>query len=87
MGRQGTIGFISPLSDHFCNTCNRLRLTADGRLKPCLLNDYEVSIREPLRAGAEILPYLLQAIEAKPQEHELCSNQIPLKRKMVKIGG
>jgi cyclic pyranopterin phosphate synthase len=86
-GAQGTIGFISPLSDHFCNTCNRLRLTADGRLRPCLLNDLEVSIREPLRAGEEILPYLLQAIDAKPEGHELCSNYVPLKRKMAQIGG
>jgi GTP 3',8-cyclase len=86
-GARGTIGFISPLSDHFCNTCNRLRLTADGRLRPCLLNDHEVSISEPLRAGEEILPYLLRAIDAKPQGHELCSNSAPLKRKMAQIGG
>jgi cyclic pyranopterin phosphate synthase len=86
-GAQGAIGFISPLSDHFCNTCNRLRLTADGRLRPCLLNDHEVSIREPLRAGEEILPYLLRAIDAKPQGHELCCNYVPMKRKMAQIGG
>jgi cyclic pyranopterin phosphate synthase len=86
-GAPGTIGFISPLSDHFCNSCNRLRLTADGRLRPCLLNDYEVSIREPLRAGEEILPYLHRAVDAKPQGHELCSSYRPLKRKMAQIGG
>jgi cyclic pyranopterin phosphate synthase len=86
-GAVGTIGFISPISDHFCNTCNRLRLTADGRLRPCLLNDFEVSIREPLRAGEDILPYLLQAIDAKPHGHELGSNFTSLKRKMAQIGG
>jgi GTP 3',8-cyclase len=86
-GAVGTIGFISPLSEHFCNTCNRIRLTADGRLRPCLLNDQEISIREPLRAGTDILPYLLQAIDAKPIGHDLCSDFTSLKRKMVQIGG
>jgi GTP 3',8-cyclase len=86
-GACGTIGFISPLSDHFCNTCNRMRLTADGRLRPCLLHDFEISIREPLRRGEEILPYLRRAIDAKPQGHELCANFAPLKRKMAQIGG
>ncbi len=84
---EGTIGFISPLSDHFCSTCNRLRLTAEGQLRPCLLNDVEVSLREPVRAGEDILPYLSRAIQFKPEGHELCSRQISLKRKMAQIGG
>ena len=86
-GALGTIGFISPLSNHFCDTCNRLRLTANGCLRPCLLDDHEVSIREPLRAGENILPYFLQAINAKPQGHNLCSTSSPLNRKMAQIGG
>ena len=48
-GARGTVGFISPLGDHFCATCNRLRLTADGRLRSCLLHDVEVPVREALR--------------------------------------
>lgn len=51
-GAKGELGFISPVSKHFCETCNRLRLTADGKLKPCLLADTFVDIKGPLRAGA-----------------------------------
>ncbi|MFQ5987820.1 MAG: GTP 3',8-cyclase MoaA, partial [Dehalococcoidia bacterium] len=48
---KGTLGFISPLSEHFCFNCNRLRLTVDGQLRPCLLSDEEVDLRKPLREG------------------------------------
>ncbi len=48
---QGTVGFISPLSRHFCSECNRLRLTADGKLRPCLFSDDEYDVRTALRAG------------------------------------
>jgi GTP 3',8-cyclase len=87
IGASGTIGFISPLGDHFCDTCNRLRLTADGRLRPCLLNNYEIPIRDALRSGENIASYLLKAINSKPREHDLCKNFTPLKRKMSQIGG
>ena len=52
-GAEGTVGFISPLSRHFCSECNRLRLTADGKLRPCLFSDREVDVRTALREGGE----------------------------------
>ena len=52
-GAQGTVGFISPLSRHFCSECNRLRLTADGKLRPCLFSDIEYDIRTAAREGTD----------------------------------
>ncbi len=86
-GAAGTVGFISPLGEHFCETCNRLRLTADGRLRSCLLKDTEISIREPLLAGESLLPYLQQAVDLKPEGHELFQKHYPTLRKMAQIGG
>lgn len=86
-GAPGSIGFISPLGEHFCAFCNRMRLTADGRLRPCLLHDEEINIREALRAGEDILPYLIKAIHAKPEKHDLASSHLPENRKMAQIGG
>lgn len=86
----GTIGFISPVSQHFCHSCNRLRLTADGHLRPCLLSDQEIDIRTPLRAGAsdeELLDIVAKAVAAKPARHRLQEGRAPEGRKMVEIGG
>jgi len=93
-GAKGTVGFISPLSEHFCGGCNRLRLTADGQLRPCLLSEYEIDLRTPLRSGAgpaEIRGVLEQAIAAKPSGHHLSADalsecQVP-DRVMAQIGG
>jgi len=89
-GAEGTLGFISALSDHFCSTCNRLRLTADGRLRPCLLSDEELDLRQTLRAGggrAEMQSLLAQAIRRKPQRHRLDEALAPQGRAMSEIGG
>jgi len=86
-GAPGTIGFISPIGEHFCEDCNRLRLTADGKLRPCLLVDTEISVRETLRRGGDILPALREAIDLKPEGHELEEQILPRLRKMVDIGG
>lgn len=86
-GAQGKIGFISPVSEPFCAQCNRLRLTADGHLRPCLLSDIEVPILEALRKGEDLLPYLTEAIELKPMEHELADHNAPSGRCMRQIGG
>ncbi|MCL4562660.1 MAG: GTP 3',8-cyclase MoaA [Chloroflexi bacterium] len=86
-GASGRVGFISPLGEHFCDKCNRIRLTADGRLRPCLLMDTEVPIREAMRSGEELLPILQQAIDLKPEGHELDELKFPEKRKMADIGG
>jgi GTP 3',8-cyclase len=86
-GALGRIGFISPISEHFCNSCNRLRLTADGHLRACLLNDTEVPIRDAIRAGEDILPYLEKVITLKPEGHELEIDHMPGSRCMRQIGG
>ena len=85
-GAQGTVGFISPLSRHFCSECNRLRLTADGKLRPCLFSDREVDVRAALRDGGEDAVYdcFLQALELKPDEHH---DKVGTERKMSQIGG
>ncbi len=88
----GTFGFITPISEHFCNACNRLRLTADGRLRPCLLSDQEIDVRTPLRAGAsdaDLAELFAAAISAKPKGHSLCraSGYPGFGRRMSQIGG
>lgn len=70
----GRVGVISPLSDHFCGSCNRLRLTAEGRLRSCLFSDEETDVRELLRAGADdeaLTEAILEAVQGKPQGHAL----------------
>lgn len=86
-GAAGTVGFIKPVSHHFCGSCNRLRLTADGMLKPCLHSDSEIPVRglrgEELRAAFEA------AIKAKPAENREMSALMPSRagRSMNRIGG
>ncbi|MBA4383144.1 MAG: GTP 3',8-cyclase MoaA [Anaerolinea sp.] len=86
-GGTGTVGFISPLGDHFCMKCNRLRLTADGCLKSCLLVDKEISIRDALRSGADLTSFLQNAVANKPIGHELVTHSCSDKRCMSQIGG
>lgn len=86
-GARGRIGFISPLGEQFCENCNRLRLTADGHLRPCLLHDIEVPIREALRRGEDLRPYFEQALILKPREHQLSADTSPAGRCMMQIGG
>jgi cyclic pyranopterin phosphate synthase len=89
-GALGLLGFISPISHHFCAACNRLRLTADGRLRPCLLADHEIDLRTVVRGGAgieEIQDILRGAIMAKPTGHHLDEKVMPQGRVMSQIGG
>jgi cyclic pyranopterin phosphate synthase len=89
-GARGTLGFITPISEHFCYRCNRLRLTADGQLRPCLLSDQEIDLHGPLRRGAgaaQIKDLLLQGIERKPMRHHLDEWKRPENRVMSEIGG
>lgn len=86
-GALGRIGFISPLSEHFCHECNRMRLTADGNFRPCLLKDEEIPFLRALRAGEAVRPYLLQAVQNKPAGHALDELQLPTRRCMQQIGG
>ncbi len=86
----GTIGFISPVSQHFCFNCNRLRLTAEGKLRPCLLSDYEVDLRQPLRHSAspeELKKIITEAAQSKPQKHQLTKGKVSGKRLMSQVGG
>ena len=71
-GARGVIGFISPISKHFCASCRRLRLTADGKIRPCLLSDTEIDLRSPLRGGCsdgEVERLLRLALQIKPERH------------------
>ncbi|WP_165062771.1 GTP 3',8-cyclase MoaA [Adlercreutzia sp. ZJ154] len=85
-GAKGTVGFISPLSRHFCAECNRLRITADGKVRPCLFSDNEFDIREALRNGSDddVRDILLMALGAKPDEHH---DKVGTERSMSAIGG
>ncbi len=90
-GSVGEIGFISPMSHHFCRNCNRLRLTASGQLRPCLLSDREIDVRGPLRAGAsdrDLADIFREAAVSKEAEHHLTSDR-PLGKvsQMSSIGG
>lgn len=88
-GFQGTIGFISPVSRHFCDSCNRIRLTPDGYLKPCLLSNDEYSLRDELRSGisdAELREKIKQIVWNKPTEHHLKQGK-KSERGMSRIGG
>ena len=87
---QGEIGFISSVTQPFCSACTRARLTADGRLRLCLLRETEVDLITPLRAGAgneELAQIVKEAIWWKPWGHGLARDMIPLDRVMSEIGG
>lgn len=89
---QGSIGFISPLSDHFCDTCNRLRLTSAGKLRSCLLTDRETDIKSVLRSGCsdrEIEELIVATIREKPKGHTLAEAGIigSCHGQMSRIGG
>jgi len=86
----GTIGFIAPLSEHFCIHCNRLRLTADGKLRPCLLSDDEIDLKQPLRSGlssAGLKQLIEEAVARKPLRHHLAEGYMPKDRPMTQVGG
>jgi len=88
-GSTGTLGFISAISHHFCRDCNRLRLTADGKLVPCLFSDLELDLRTPLRSGAteiELQDVFRRAIDAKPAGH-LLSERVTPTHEMSRMGG
>ncbi len=90
-GARGLIGFISPLSEkQFCATCNRMRLTAEGKIRPCLLTDHEVDLRQTLRSGGsddDLRARILEALQTKPDAHHLGDGNRPRRRKMAQIGG
>ncbi len=91
-GAKGIVGFITPISSHFCSECNRLRLTSRGTLRPCLLNNYEKDIINPLRNGAsddELKKIIVATLAKKPSFHGLADKSakgMPISH-MTSIGG
>jgi cyclic pyranopterin phosphate synthase len=89
-GARGALGFISPVSDPYCDSCNRMRLTADGRIRLCLLSEQELDFRGTLRGGGshqDLVALFKRAISAKPKGHQLESGIHPENRTMSQIGG
>ena len=89
-GAQGRIGFISSVSQPFCESCTRVRLTADGRLRLCLLQEKEVDLLSPYREGAsmeDLRQMILEGIWQKPWGNGLAEGLVPLNRAMNEIGG
>ncbi len=88
---KGEVGFIRPISEHFCSSCNRLRLTASGNLKTCLLSETETDLKGPLRKGCsdrELAEIILKAVYKKPFEHPLVANcEGIISGEMSAIGG
>jgi cyclic pyranopterin phosphate synthase len=89
-GGRGVVGFISPVSAPYCDTCNRMRLTADGKFHLCLLRDDELDVGALLRRGGsadDVARVLRRAIAAKPTGHQLATGQATAERNMYQIGG
>lgn len=86
-GAPGSIGVITPMTHTYCGSCNRVRLTADGRLRTCLFGDHEVELRTPLRAGEALEPYFRRALAEKPKEHALLQLRVGGLRALSQVGG
>jgi cyclic pyranopterin phosphate synthase len=83
----GSIGVITPMTHTYCASCNRVRLTADGRLRTCLFGDHEVDLRTPLRAGEPLESHFRRALAEKPKEHELLQMKVGGLRALSQVGG
>ena len=83
----GTIGVITPMSHTYCGSCNRVRLTADGRLRTCLFGDDEIDLRTPLRSGLPLEPFFRSALSTKPKEHHLLQMSVGGLRALSQVGG
>ncbi|MDT9725805.1 GTP 3',8-cyclase MoaA [Xylanibacillus composti] len=93
-GSRGGFGLIHPVSDHFCQTCNRLRLTADGNIKPCLYWNDEFNVRRYIGNDEALEELFLKALDIKPENHEMANalngeaqSHLPTVRRMSQIGG
>jgi GTP 3',8-cyclase len=84
---RGTIGVITPMTHTYCGSCNRVRLTADGRLRTCLFGDHEVDLRTPLRAGEPLEPFVRRALAEKPEAHALLARRVGGLRALSQVGG
>ena len=86
-GAPGTIGVITPMTHTYCGSCNRVRLTADGRLRTCLFGDHEVDLRTPLRSGEPLAPWVRLALAEKPEAHALLQRRVGGLRALSQVGG
>ncbi|HVN63882.1 MAG TPA: hypothetical protein VMT58_04550, partial [Candidatus Binataceae bacterium] len=91
-GARGVVGFISPVSEPYCGTCNRMRLTADGKFHLCLLNDDELDVAKALRSSEgdpvpRVAQILRRAVELKPTGHHLLEGRSTRDRSMYQLGG
>jgi GTP 3',8-cyclase len=86
-GAPGSVGVITPMTHTYCGSCNRVRLTADGRLRTCLFGDHEVNLRDPLRAGEPLEPLFRRALAEKPKEHNLLQMQVGGLKALSQVGG
>ena len=86
-GAPGSIGVITPMTHTYCGSCNRVRLTADGRLRTCLFGTHEVNFRDPLRRGESIVPIFTAALAAKPPEHHLLQMDNGGLKALSQVGG
>ena len=86
-GAAGSVGVITPMTHTYCGSCNRVRLTADGRLRTCLFGDHEVNLRDALRTGATLEPLVRRALAEKPLEHNLLQLQVGGLRALSQVGG
>ncbi|HEY4131612.1 MAG TPA: GTP 3',8-cyclase MoaA [Gemmatimonadaceae bacterium] len=84
---RGTIGVITPMTHTYCASCNRVRLTADGRLRTCLFGNHEVDLRTALRAGEPLEPLFRDALANKPKEHELLQMKVGGLKALSQVGG
>ena len=86
-GAPGSIGVITPMTHTYCASCNRVRLTADGRLRTCLFGDHEVNLRDAYRAGEDLIPLFHRALAEKPLEHQLLQMRTGGLRALSQVGG
>ena len=86
-GGAGTIGVITPMTHTYCESCNRVRLTADGQQRTCLFGEHGVNLREPVRAGEPLEPLFRLALAGKPREHELLQMKVGGLRALSQVGG
>ena len=86
-GAAGTVGVITPMTHTYCASCNRVRLTADGRLRTCLFGEHEVPLRDALRGGEPLEPLFRRALAEKPREHHLLQMQVGGLRALSEVGG
>lgn len=86
-GAPGTIGVITPMTHTYCAKCNRVRLTADGRLRTCLFGDHEVNLRDPYRRGEDVRQLFIEALASKPREHLLLQMKTGGLKALSQVGG